>query len=216
VLAYQQLLARVDKRRDMRLVDAIVKETELDADALKAGLGDARARIEAYMQRIYPDALPLSVKEDDDREHQAKRYVITTKALGTSRESVIDTAFFESADFLELRKYVDSFNGAGAAPFMLSYEEEIVELARLEEVVNRILEDAKKGLAIQRYKGLGEMNPEQLWETTLNPENRSFLAVRIEDAVAADQIFTVLMGDQVEPRRDFIEKFALDVRNLDV
>jgi DNA gyrase/topoisomerase IV subunit B len=216
VLAYQQLLNRVDKRRDMRLVDAIVKETELDADALKQGLGDALPRIEAYMQRVYPDAMPLTVKEDEDREHQAKRYVIATRAMGTTRESVIDTAFFESADFQELRKYVDGFSNAGSAPYLLSYEEEVAELARLEDMVNRVIEDAKKGLAIQRYKGLGEMNPEQLWETTLNPENRSFLAVRIDDAVAADQIFTVLMGDQVEPRREFIEKFALDVRNLDV
>ncbi|MEZ0310472.1 MAG: hypothetical protein ACAI38_01775, partial [Myxococcota bacterium] len=216
VLAYEQLLARVDKRRDMRLIDAIVKETELDAAALKVGMKADIPRIEAYLQRVFPEALPIVVKEDEDKEHGAKRYVITTRQLGSDRQSVIDSAFFESADFQELRKAVDGFSAAGTAPFMLSYEEEMVELPRLEDVVRRILEDAKKGLSIQRYKGLGEMNPEQLWETTLNPENRSFLSVRVEDAVAADQIFTVLMGDQVEPRREFIERFALDVRNLDV
>ena len=79
-----------------------------------------------------------------------------------------------------------------------------------------VLENGKQGAYIQRYKGLGEMNPEQLWETTMNPENRTLLQVKLEDTIEADQVFSVLMGDQVEPRRQFVEDNALNVRNLSI
>jgi len=83
-------------------------------------------------------------------------------------------------------------------------------------LIDHILSVGKKGITVQRYKGLGEMNPEQLWGTTMNPEKRSLLQVTVDDAVLADEIFTTLMGDEVEPRRDFIYKNALDVSNLDI
>ena len=94
--------------------------------------------------------------------------------------------------------------------------ERIKELETLKACLDYVREIAKKGLSIQRYKGLGEMNPEQLWETTMNPETRTLLKVTMEDAVEANEMFTVLMGDAVEPRRAFIEKHALEVRNLDI
>ena len=122
---------------------------------------------------------------------------------------------YEYGMLVDHHKRVVSVIGSGPAA-VLAEEKVLLETERQEELLSFFLETAKKGLYIQRYKGLGEMNPEQLWETTMHQENRVLLQVKIEDAVAAEEIFTVLMGDQVEPRRDFIEQNALNVSNLDI
>ncbi len=110
-----------------------------------------------------------------------------------------------------------SCSAVGVAPYVLEHGAERIEFDRFEELSERVHEIGKKGpAAINRYKGLGEMNPEQLWETTMDPSRRTLLQVRVEDAYAADGLFSTLMGDLVEPRRAFIESNALNVRNLDV
>lgn len=106
--------------------------------------------------------------------------------------------------------------GWDAPPYRLKTEDRQWEVPSTAEVVKTILDVGKQGLSIQRYKGLGEMNPAQLWETTMDPEQRTLLRVQLEDMTGVDEIFTVLMGDEVEPRRKFIETHALEVRNLDV
>ncbi len=123
------------------------------------------------------------------------------------------------ASYVEFQKAVDlrkSLEIDFPAPFVLGEGGKSETVASREELLERVMAMAKKDLSIQRYKGLGEMNPEQLWETTMDPTKRTMLQVRIEDAIETDGIFTVLMGDQVEPRRKFIEDNALDVKNLDV
>ncbi|MGI8733364.1 MAG: DNA topoisomerase (ATP-hydrolyzing) subunit B [Pyrinomonadaceae bacterium] len=123
------------------------------------------------------------------------------------------------ASFVEFQKAVELYTSLEdklAAPFVIGENGTSEEIATRDLLLEKVLAAAKKDLSIQRYKGLGEMNPEQLWETTMNPEKRTLLQVRVDDAVETDDLFTVLMGDAVEPRRKFIEDNALDVRNLDV
>ena len=95
-------------------------------------------------------------------------------------------------------------------------EKDSILIKDRKSLISYMVEEGKKGIVIQRYKGLGEMNPDQLWETTMNPAKRTMLKVKIEDAVETDEIFTILMGDEVEPRREFIQKHALEVSVLDI
>ena len=135
---------------------------------------------------------------------------------GLSSEKHIPREFFDSAEYLriaELAKTLSDLMGPGA---FIQRGEDRQDVASFKVAMNWLFEQAKKGQSIQRYKGLGEMNASQLWDTTINPETRRLMQVRIEDVVAADDIFTTLMGDAVEPRREFIEKNALQVSNLDV
>lgn len=148
-----------------------------------------------------------------DEEHGLSEIEIT---FPNGQQVLFDwniASYVEFQKAIELKRILES-NFPG--PFILGENGKSEKIASREELLDKILAMAKKDLAIQRYKGLGEMNPEQLWETTMNPEKRTLLQVRVEDAIETDDLFTVLMGDSVEPRRKFIEDNALDVKNLDV
>jgi DNA gyrase subunit B len=126
-----------------------------------------------------------------------------------------DREFFASSEYRRLTEIGSRLEQPFAADARMVHGERETPLRNLRQAIELSLAEAQRGVSIQRYKGLGEMNPEQLWETTMDASRRNLLHVRIEDAVAADQIFSTLMGDQVEPRRDFIETHALAVTNLD-
>jgi DNA gyrase subunit B len=149
----------------------------------------------------------------NDEEHGLAEIEITPVV---GNPIIFDWNMASLAEFTKAVELRGFFESEFPSPFVVGENGASEEIATREELLQKVVAAAKKDLTIQRYKGLGEMNPEQLWETTMNPEGRTLLQVRIEDAIETDQLFTVLMGDQVEPRRRFIENNALDVRNLDI
>jgi DNA gyrase subunit B len=152
------------------------------------------------------------------RQDEAERYgiYIARKVHGITNENRISIDFFNNADYEVIRQFVEQVQDLFTENSYVSRGDKQQAVSEFSEVYEWLMNEAKKGQNIQRYKGLGEMNPEQLWETTMDPDNRRLLRVRIEDAIAADEVFTTLMGDHVEPRREFIESNALNVSNLDV
>ena len=142
--------------------------------------------------------------------------LIVRRVNGVARTVSIDAEFVGSYEMKRVREAARLIGAFLDGPYVVKRNGETERHQTLPAVVDAIYESAKKGLAINRYKGLGEMNPEQLWQTTMNPDTRRLLQVAIEDAVEANEVFSILMGDAVEPRREFIEKNALNVRNLDI
>ena len=128
----------------------------------------------------------------------------------------IDHAFLGSGDYAQIRHTAQVLDGLLGKGAYIKRGDRQTPVAEFKQALDWLLEEVRKGLSIQRYKGLGEMNPDQLWETTMDTKVRRLMRVQIEDVITADEIFTTLMGDEVEPRRNFIETNALGVRNLDV
>ncbi len=206
------------KGRNRHVVVALARQTRFDAAALEdeAVLREVIAGAERHLEAGAPELLPVSFAFEDDREHACLRLVVSTRTNGTAHRNVFDRELLLSAEFEETKRIARELAAAGDPPYALGEGDKAEPVRSIREAVARLMTEARKGLEIQRYKGLGEMNPTQLWETTMNPELRTLLQVKIEDAYEADEIFSTLMGDEVEPRRKFIEENALNVRNLDV
>jgi DNA gyrase subunit B len=220
VLAYRRLLGKIDKRRDARVVDAALAGSPLEQQTLRdpERLEQVRAALETDLKAAVPNET-LSVTIADDAEHGAQKLVVKLGHNGATRETHLDHVFVTSPDWAELAKLRQDFSAFGRAPFTLAARDGAAaeQQARSPlELVDLVKRAASKGLEIQRYKGLGEMNPEQLWSTTMDPARRTLLEVHADDVAEAETMFTTLMGDAVEPRREFIEKHALDATNLDI
>jgi DNA gyrase subunit B len=194
------------------LLDKSFSKTYLkDAERLKA----VAASMDGYLKQYHPKTTTEWAIEQDE-EHQALRLRFDSGYNAQHSSIIFDENFVTTPEFREIQSLSPAILGLGGSAYKIREKGEEQSFNDTGKLVHYVLELGKKGLAIQRYKGLGEMNPEQLWLTTMDPEKRTFLQVTIEDSVKADEIFTILMGDQVEPRRAFIQRHALEVKNLDV
>ena len=147
-----------------------------------------------------------------DEEHES--HSVEIKRLG--KKLKLNESFLSSPDYKQLLSLYSVAGDLGHRPYRVRLGGQVREFSSLDDLLEAVLAHSRKGISIQRYKGLGEMNPQQLWETTMDPERRILLQVNIDDSVQADQVFTVLMGDQVEPRKEFIVRHALEARNIDI
>jgi DNA gyrase subunit B len=156
------------------------------------------------------------VAVEPDPERSESRIVVERIQHGLTDRFVFGHQFFDGGDFVQIAKAAGLLVGLMDQGTTISRGEKTIETGEFEQAYDWLMAEARRGPQIQRYKGLGEMNPEQLWETTMDSSTRRLLKVTVEDMIAADQIFVTLMGDDVEPRREFIEANALNVSNLDI
>ncbi len=205
---YVKLLDWFSHRRvDTELLEYLL-EKGVNAEWLKD-----RSRLEGLSRELtegFPNARASETAFDEEHES----YSIEIRRLG--RRVSLDMRFLSSPDYKELGNLYGIVPALKPRPFTVQTGKGEVGFENLKDLLQYVLDSARKGLSIQRYKGLGEMNPQQLWETTMDPERRTLLQVSVEDSVQADEIFTVLMGDHVEPRKEFIIKHALEARNIDI
>jgi DNA gyrase subunit B len=203
----EQITAKLGRRlREPKLV-GLLAESELDK---KTDFADKK-KLQELVKAIEKAKLKIETKIAWDEEHSLNELVLTNGA-----ERRINWALASTADFKRLRALWQAIGESDKPPFTVTHNGDKVTKDDSLGVLNYVLEDAKKEFTITRFKGLGEMNPEQLWATTMNAETRTLLKVRLEDAVAAETIFSTLMGENVEERRKFIEDNALEVVNLDI
>jgi DNA gyrase subunit B len=206
------------KRKNRYVVNVAAAATELTTELL-AEPDKLRVVLDRICEELVvqnPDLAPVRADISQDAEHSCQKFSISCRLNGTNARTELDRDFLDSPEFGRLRRLITSISGIGQAPYIVNFGKTEQEVPTLAALHMAIMANARKGTDIQRYKGLGEMNPEQLWSTTMDPETRTLLQVRVDDAIAAEDMFDRLMGDVVEGRRSFIEANALNVRNLDV
>ncbi len=218
-LGVQATIKRLSRRFDSKLLKTLIYMPALDKAMLKneaaltAFAADLQTRLNQHQHNggTRYEAAAVSVAGTE-----ASEIVVTRREHGATSTSRLGVEFFGSGEYTTMRELGAHLQALPLKEAMVRRGEKTYAVANFEEALEWLMAEARRGHAIQRYKGLGEMNPDQLWETTMDPGTRRLLKVNIEDGVAADLVFTTLMGEQVEPRREFIEKNALAVANLDV
>jgi DNA gyrase subunit B len=215
---FQAMVGRLSNRYDPLFLAELINVPRTSAAALAAENGfDAWG--DALTERLRVFAGPATeyrLRRVPELDGQSPALELIRLVHGIPETRYIPLDFFDSADYGRIASLAEKLDGLVQPGARISRGERGKEVAGFAEAFEWLMGEAKRGYQIQRYKGLGEMNPDQLWDTTMDPNTRRLLRVTIEDAVAADQIFTTLMGEQVEPRRAFIERHALDAGNIDI
>jgi len=225
VIRYYQMLEHLAKRkgrsggvRNAYLIEAMLRFSNLEkCISNKKVFEEELEKVLQKASKENPQLVPLGFDGPNlDEEHNCWQALVMAQENGSRLELEVDFDFINSPEFQELQKLKDIYKEVGKPPYKFQTNGDVKELSDLRMFKEQVLMQGKKGHEITRYKGLGEMNPEQLWETTMNPETRILKQVRIEDAVRANELFDILMGEKVEPRREFIQNNALRVVNLDI
>jgi DNA gyrase subunit B len=214
----QAIIKRWSRRYDERLLEQLIYMPEVTTENFDRPdwLRDWAQHLNQNLNALADGTRTYRVEMRAASDGHSARVVIHRTEHGTPSQKILPREFFESAEYQRIADLARTLAGLiGEGAYVMRGAERL-DIGSFKEAMKWMLEQARKGQTIQRYKGLGEMNPEQLWDTTINPDSRRLLRVKIDDAVMADDVFTTLMGDQVEPRREFIEKNALSVANLDV
>jgi DNA gyrase subunit B len=212
------ILRRSSRRYDQRVLEQLLYMPEVtlaDHDRID-WLTQWGRTLESQLNAQDDSARRYRVRAIGTTDGGTPRLLVARTEHGTTTEKHIHREFFESAEYRRIAELGKTLAGLLQPGAYAVKGEQRQEVSSLKQTIEWLLDQARRGQLIQRYKGLGEMNPEQLWDTTINPQTRRLIQVRIEDALAANDIFATLMGDQVEPRREFIEKNALAVANLDI
>jgi DNA gyrase subunit B len=208
VYRFERVIQWFEKRRNDPELLLFILSSGINKDTLKD-----RKKVEEILRIIKEKDQSINIGEIQlDEEHQTYGVEIRKHNYKLN----LDTKFLTSPEFRELENLFSIVRDIGELPYKVQTKEGPKEIGTLRELLELILATAKKGLTIQRYKGLGEMNPQQLWETTMDTDRRTLLQVTVQDSVQSDEIFTILMGDQVEPRKEFITTHALEARNIDI
>jgi DNA gyrase subunit B len=208
VYRFERVIQWFEKRRNDPELLLFILSSGINKDTLKD-----RKKVEEILRIIKEKDQSINISEIQlDEEHQTYGVEIRKHNYKLN----LDTKFLTSPEFRELESLFSIVRDIGELPYKVQTKEGPKEIGTLRELLELILATAKKGLTIQRYKGLGEMNPQQLWETTMDTDRRTLLQVTVQDSVQSDEIFTILMGDQVEPRKEFITTHALEARNIDI
>ena len=214
---YEKIVHSMKALVNARVLSCIVNNTDLShQDLIDRDKGEIEDIVMKALKSSETAFENLTLVLNDDEEHGGYEVICKFTERGIRIKSRISFDILTRAEFSELKKIKEDLSKWCPPYHLYKNGEKVREIRTIYELIEHVESRGKQGIAIQRYKGLGEMNPEQLWETTMKPENRNLLKIKIEDSIAADQVFTILMGDHVEPRREFIEANALHVRNLDV